>query len=96
MKKVSIIVLIIGFAALIFAGFTYKKAADIRVEAMAIEKVNQSFQKNLPSVNNDTQHFLSELSPIMHQPNVTVDDINNFIVEKFGPCWGIPEGQCRE
>ena len=40
--------------------------------------------------------LLEELNAEFAKPNATIDGVNSFLTDKYGPCWGIPEGQCRE
>jgi hypothetical protein len=40
--------------------------------------------------------LLESLSVIIGKPGATIDDVSGFLFTKFGPCWGIPAGQCRE
>ena len=48
------------------------------------------------SVHRDVVELLNQLHTVIRQPAATLDDVNDFLVESYGPCWGIPDGTCRE
>jgi len=56
------------------------------------------FKKTSQGPNNcqDVSQLLIELSEAMRKPGAKIDDVENFLFEKCGPCWGIPADQCRE
>ncbi len=82
-KTLATILFVVLLIALTVATTLFFQAKRISLEA----------QKN----SKDTApQLLEELSNIMRKPGAIIDDVNNFLVQKFGPCWGIPEGQCRE
>jgi hypothetical protein len=57
-----------------------------------------AFVKNNKEVSqqNGVNSLLLELNKEMNKPNASLETINNFLVSKYGPCWGIPEDQCSE
>lgn len=40
--------------------------------------------------------LLIELSEELEKPNASIEIIKEKLLDKYGPCWGIPEGQCKE
>lgn len=41
-------------------------------------------------------NLLLELGTLTAKPGASLETINDFLFDKYGPCWGIPKGQCRE
>lgn len=44
----------------------------------------------------ELRELLQELNGVISSSNAKTEDVNDFLVSKYGPCWGIPDGQCRE
>ena len=88
MKKILVVIVLMILAA---GGGYY---AGTRYPAGSLFKINTS--ENQESSQGNVGPLLGELGTLMRNPNTTTDDINDFLVHKYGPCWGIPEGECRE
>lgn len=82
-KTLAMILFVISLITLTVAATLFFQAKQISLGAQ------KSSEDTAPQL-------LKELSDVMRKPGVIIDDVNDFLVQKFGPCWGIPEGQCRE
>ncbi len=82
-KILATIFFVISLIALTMAATLFFQAKQISLEAQKGSK-------------DTVPQLLKELSDVMQKPGSIIDDVNDFLVQKFGPCWGIPEGQCRE
>lgn len=82
-KTLAIILFVISLIALTVAITLFFQAKQISLETQKSSK-------------DTAPQLLKELSNVMRKPGAIIDDVNDFLVQKFGPCWGIPEDQCRE
>lgn len=86
MKHIIIVVVLVIFAA---GGGYYVGANYSNTAAPAVT------QEEDP-VSPEVADLLMELGAVMRPVDATDDNVRGFLLEKYGPCWGIPEGQCRE
>lgn len=82
-KTLAIIFFVISLAILGIAATLFFQAKQISLETQKGSK-------------DTAPQLLKELSDVMRKPGAIIDDVNDFLVQKFGPCWGILEDQCRE
>jgi hypothetical protein len=92
MNKIIYTLIVVAITVIIsLGGYKYLENRKIIIpvpECVEINCAEQSRQK--------TSELLVGLNQEMRKTGASVETINNYFVDKFGPCWGIPDGECQE